>query len=101
MRSVRSVIALASTVVVMACQTAGGAAAPIGVPGPAVATSEVVTGGTVHGAPVPSARHAQARALADVESGSGRRTILIVAVLAAIVVAGVLLIGGGSGGSSY
>lgn len=94
MRSLRRLIALASTAVVMGCQTAFSAGTAI-TPVPAAAVA-----GAGHSAQSVAMNPSAAAAPAAAESGSKRRTVLIVVGVAVLIVAGVLLFGGGSG-SSY
>lgn len=91
MRFLRRTIALASTAIVMGCQTAFSAgSATLPVPAAAVA-------GAQHSA---VAENPRAAASPAAESRSKTRTVLIVAGIALLVVAGIVIVGGGSG-SSY
>jgi hypothetical protein len=97
MRKMKSIVALVSTVAVMACQTAAGATAGLSTsPAPVVASAATANPTSASQA---STVRSDARDAAVVSESSGRKkTLIIVAVIAAIVV--VALIVAGSGGSS-
>jgi len=101
MRKMKSVVALVSTVAVMACQTAAGATAGVGrSPTPVVASAATAT---PMGVAQASTVRSDVREAAVASDGSSRKkTLIIVAVIAAIAVVALIVGGsGGYGGSSY
>ena len=95
----RFVVAVMSTVAVMACQTVAGstAARPSS---PVFSSTEPVAPASQASVINTSSDHARQKNVAAAESSETHRRIIIVAIIAAIVVAAVIIAGHGSG-SSY
>jgi hypothetical protein len=101
MRKMKSVVALVSTVAVMACQTAAGATAGVSTsPAPVVASA--ATANPLSASQASTVRSDSREAAVAAASSSRKKTLIIVVVIAAIVAAALIIGGsGGYGGSSY
>jgi len=99
MRTLRSVVAIVSTALLMACQSAvatgAGNQAPVPVSGAHSSQSPSAASSTVS--------HSVTRSTAPAaESGSSRKTWIIIGLIAAIAIVAVVLVSGGSdGGGIY
>ena len=94
MRTLRSVVAVVSTALIMACQTAA-STSMIQAPTPVAGGQANQSAATTPGAIAVSTSNATAPVAAE---GGSKKTWIIVGLVAAIAVVAVILASGGSGG---